>query len=123
VIKLAKSCIEIEVEITWRMQIRVSPTCNVGFLIYSDRSVNLIFEVANNNGLYILELYLKNKSRQGNSYSVEFSWVPSYSQRTIQASHIVSPSSLGSNTRNLMLSQEIVDMYVLLGMSSSLRAI
>jgi hypothetical protein len=123
VIKLAKSCIEIEVEITWRMQIRVSPTCNVGFLIYSDRSVNLIFEVANNNELYILELYLKNKSRQGNSYSIEFSWVPSYSQMTIQASHIVSTSSLDSNTRNLMLSQETVDMDVRLGMSSSPRAI
>jgi len=49
--------------------------------------------------------------------------VPSYSQKTIQASRVASPSSLDSNTRNLMLSQEIVAMDARLGMSSSLRAI
>ena len=104
------------------MKIRVRPTCYVGFLIYSDRSVNSIFGIANNNGLYILELYLNNKSKQRNSYNMEFNWMLSYSQKTIQALHVASPSDLGSNTKNLMLLQEIVDLDVRFSMSSSLLA-
>ena len=45
-------------EITWRMlQIRVNQALYVGVPIYSDESVNLIFEFARITEINILELY------------------------------------------------------------------
>jgi hypothetical protein len=46
------------------MQTRVSSTCCVGVLIYSDGNVTLMFGLANLNEMNMLELYLNNRPRQ-----------------------------------------------------------
>jgi len=75
---------EIEVEITYRMlQIRVSQARYVSVPIYSDKSVNSMCGFAKINRINILELYLNNETRQGNSSSMELTQFPSNSQRTI----------------------------------------
>jgi hypothetical protein len=85
------------------MQTRVSSTCCVGVLIYSDGNVTLMFGLANLNGMNMLELYLNNRPRQWNFSSIELTWVPNSTQRTIQASQSANTSGLDSNTRNQTL--------------------
>jgi len=56
--RLGWNMFEIKVEITWRMlQIRINQALYVSVPIYSDESVNSIFEFARINGINMLELY------------------------------------------------------------------
>lgn len=101
-----------EVEITYlrMMQTNVSLTCDVGVLIYSDKTVNSIFEFTNINRMNILELYLNTRLKRENFYSMEFTRVPSYTCL----------SSLSGNARNQILAQEIINMEARFGMTQNL---
>ena len=46
---------------------------------YSDESVISMFGFVRINGINMLKLYLNNRSRQRNSFSIEFTQVPSNS--------------------------------------------
>jgi hypothetical protein len=53
---------------------RVSQACYVSVSIYSDGSVNLIFEFARINEINMLKFYLNNIPRRENSSSMELTW-------------------------------------------------
>jgi hypothetical protein len=78
------------------LQIEISQAHYVS-VPYSDESVISMFGFVRINGINMLKLYLNNRSRQRNSFSIEFTQVPSNSQTTIQASRSISPSRLGCN--------------------------
>ena len=69
---------EIKVEIIWRMlQTVVSQARYIDVSIYSDESVNSIFEFASINEINMLELYLNIRPRRGNTFSTKLIQVPS----------------------------------------------
>jgi hypothetical protein len=71
---------EIKVEIIWRMlQTVVSQARYIDVSIYSDESVNSIFEFASINEINMLELYLNSRPRRGNTFSTKLIQVPSNS--------------------------------------------
>jgi hypothetical protein len=78
------------------LQIEISQAHYVS-VPYSDESVISMFGFVRINGINMLKLYLNNRSRQRNSFSIEFTQVPSNSQTTIQALRSISPSRLGCN--------------------------
>ena len=86
---------EIEVEIIWRiLQIGVSQARYFGVPISSDRSLNSLFRFTKIN---MLKLNLNSRPRREKSFSIELIWLPSNSQRTIQASRATDLSRLGGN--------------------------
>jgi hypothetical protein len=71
---------EIKVEIIWRMlKTVVSQARYIDVSIYSDESVNSIFEFASINEINMLELYLNSRPRRGNTFSTKLIQVPSNS--------------------------------------------
>jgi hypothetical protein len=60
------------------MQIEVHLTCYIYVPIRSDENMISMFGLANDNGLYIVRLYLNNRPKRGNSSSMEFTQVSSY---------------------------------------------
>jgi hypothetical protein len=63
---------EVEVDINWKMQVRVCPICYIDETISSYDNLNLMFGLATENELQILKFYLNNKPRGGNSFNMEF---------------------------------------------------
>lgn len=102
------------------MQTNISLTCYVGVLIYSDKTVNSIFEFTNINRMNILELYLNTRLKRENFYSMEFTRVPSYTHKVTHASQTTCLSSLSGNARNQILAQEIINMEARFGMTQNL---
>ena len=79
--------------------------------------VNLIFEFVMIIEINMLEIYLNNKLRQENSFSMELTWFPSNFQKTTKTSLTDDPSRLdGNNSRQIYL-MEFVNMEPLLGMT------
>jgi hypothetical protein len=64
------------------MQIEDSSTRYVSVPICNEKSVNLMSEFANINGMNILDIYLNSRLKRENSSSTEFTLVPTYYQRT-----------------------------------------
>ncbi|GFY91240.1 hypothetical protein Acr_07g0014360 [Actinidia rufa] len=76
----------------------------VGVPIGSDETVSSMFGFAIANGSQMVEMYLTSRLRGGNETGIEWT---------------ADPSSLGGNTRELILVQEIINREPLLGMTSA----
>ena len=68
------------------MKIKVSTTCYFDASICNDKNVNPMLRFVNNNRLHIIKLCFSSRLRQTNSFDMEFTWMPSYTQRTTQVS-------------------------------------
>jgi len=79
--------------------------------------VNLIFEFVIIIEINMLEIYLNNKLRRENSFSMELTWFPNNFQKTTKTSLADDPSRLdGNNSRQIYL-MEFVNMKPQLGMT------
>jgi hypothetical protein len=81
--------------------------------------VNLIFEFVMIIEINMLEIYLNNKLRQENSFSMELTWFPSNFQKTTKTSLADNLSWLDGNYSRQIYPMEFVNMEPQLGMTSA----